>query len=146
MSVIHVPVLRDRVVEWLAPVAPGLLVDATVGLGGHAAALLEACPGFRLVGLDRDPEAIERARHRLQPFSDRVCLANRSFAHLANVLEQLGSPPPVEGFEEQLDALRTMGCDIVQGLLFGQPMTADEDCELLHTERDGTNSYQALFA
>lgn len=107
MSVIHVPVLRDRVVEWLAPVAPGLLVDATVGLGGHAAALLEACPGFRLVGLDRDPEAIERARQRLQPFSDRVRLVNRSFAHLADVLEQLGSPPPVA-------VLADLGCSSLQ--------------------------------
>lgn len=49
-------------------------------------------------------------------------------------------------FEEQLDALRLMGCDIVQGLLFGQPMTADEYCELLQTEREGTNTYQTLFA
>ena len=48
-------------------------------------------------------------------------------------------------FEEQLDALRAMGCDIVQGLLFGQPMTADEYFELLQTERDGTNTYRTLF-
>ncbi len=107
MSAIHLPVLRDRVVGWLAPVAPGLLVDATVGLGGHAAALLQACPGFRLVGLDRDPEAIERARQRLQPFSDRVCLVNRSFAHLAEILEQLGSPAPVA-------VLADLGCSSLQ--------------------------------
>ena len=48
-------------------------------------------------------------------------------------------------FEEQLDALRAMGCDIVQGLLFSQPMTADEYFELLQTERDGTNTYRTLF-
>ncbi len=107
MSAIHLPVLRDRVVEWLAPVAPGLLVDATVGLGGHATALLEACPGFRLVGLDRDPEAIERARQRLQPFSDRVCLVKGSFADLADILERLGKPSPVA-------VLADLGCSSFQ--------------------------------
>ncbi|HEX9258051.1 MAG TPA: 16S rRNA (cytosine(1402)-N(4))-methyltransferase, partial [Acidimicrobiales bacterium] len=86
MSADHVPVLRDRVVAWLAPTAPGLVVDATVGLGGHAAALLEAVPGLRLVGLDRDPEAIERALKRLQPFSDRARLLQSSFAELPAVL------------------------------------------------------------
>lgn len=49
-------------------------------------------------------------------------------------------------FEEQLDALRAMSCDLVQGLLFGLPMTADEYYELLQTEREGTNSYRTLFA
>ena len=107
MSAIHEPVLRDLVVEWLAPAAPGLLVDATVGLGGHATALLEACPGFRLVGLDRDPEAIERARQRLQPFSDRVCLVNGDFADMADILERLDRPSPVA-------VLADLGCSSLQ--------------------------------
>lgn len=107
MSAIHEPVLRDVVVEWLAPVAPGLLVDATVGLGGHAIALLEACPGFRLVGLDRDPEAIERARQRLQPLSDRVCLVNGDFADIEAILDRLGRPSPVA-------VLADLGCSSLQ--------------------------------
>ena len=107
MAAVHVPVLRDRVVGWLAPTAPGLLVDATVGLGGHAAALLEAAPGLRLVGLDRDPEAIEHARQRLQPFSDRVRLIQGAFADLPAVLDSLGSPPLAA-------VLADLGCSSLQ--------------------------------
>ena len=107
MSAVHVSVLRDRVVAWLAPTAPGLLVDATVGLGGHAAALLEAAPGLHLVGLDRDPEAIERARQRLQPFSDRVRLIQGPFAELPAVLGTLDSPPVAA-------VLADLGCSSLQ--------------------------------
>jgi 16S rRNA (cytosine1402-N4)-methyltransferase len=107
VSADHVPVLRDRVVAWLAPTAPGLVVDATVGLGGHAAALLEAAPGLRLVGLDRDPEAIERARQRLQPFSDRARLLQSAFAELPAVLRSLGCPPVAA-------ILADLGCSSLQ--------------------------------
>jgi len=107
VAAVHVPVLRDRVVAWLAPTAPGLLVDVTVGLGGHAAALLDAAPGLRLVGLDRDPEAIERARQRLQPFSDRVRLIQGAFADLPAVLDSLGSPPLAA-------VLADLGCSSLQ--------------------------------
>jgi 16S rRNA (cytosine1402-N4)-methyltransferase len=103
----HVPVLCDRVVAWLAPTGPGLAVDATVGMGGHAAALLEASPGLRLVGLDRDPEAIEHARQRLRPFSDRVRLVNRPFADLDDVLRELRCGPPVA-------VLADLGCSSLQ--------------------------------
>lgn len=107
MSADHVPVLRDRVVAWLAPTAPGLVVDATVGLGGHAAALLEAAPGLRLIGLDRDPEAIERAHQRLQPYSDRVRLIQSAFAELPAVLHSLGCPPVAA-------ILADLGCSSLQ--------------------------------
>jgi 16S rRNA (cytosine1402-N4)-methyltransferase len=107
VSADHVPVLRDRVVAWLAPTAPGLVVDATVGLGGHAAALLEAAPGLCLVGLDRDPEAIERALKRLQPFSDRARLIQSAFADLPAVLRSLGCPPVAA-------ILADLGCSSLQ--------------------------------
>jgi 16S rRNA (cytosine1402-N4)-methyltransferase len=107
VSADHVPVLRDRVVAWLAPTAPGLVVDATVGLGGHAAALLEAVPGLRLIGLDRDPEAIERAHQRLQTFSDRVQLIQSAFAELPVVLHSLGCPPVAA-------ILADLGCSSLQ--------------------------------
>jgi 16S rRNA (cytosine1402-N4)-methyltransferase len=107
VSADHVPVLRDRVVAWLAPTAPGLVVDATVGLGGHAEALLEAAPGLRLVGLDRDPEAIERARRRLQPFSDRVELIHAPFDELPALLRSRGNPPVAA-------LLADLGCSSLQ--------------------------------
>jgi len=87
-------VLTDRVVELLAPAAPGLLIDVTVGLGGHAEALLRAEAGFRLVGLDRDPRALARAEERLRVFEGRVRLAQETFDHLPSVIEELGLEPP----------------------------------------------------
>jgi 16S rRNA (cytosine1402-N4)-methyltransferase len=85
----HEPVLLDRIVELLAPAleAPdALLVDATLGLGGHSAALLEACPSARLLGLDRDPEALAVARDRLSRFGDRVTLVHAVYDALPDVL------------------------------------------------------------
>jgi 16S rRNA (cytosine1402-N4)-methyltransferase len=88
----HVPVL---VAETLALLAPerrpgGWFVDATVGLGGHAEALLRRAPEARLLGLDRDPQALERAAERLAVFGDRVRLEHANFGDLEAVLERLG--------------------------------------------------------
>jgi 16S rRNA (cytosine1402-N4)-methyltransferase len=84
----HVPVLLDRVVALLAPAGTpdGLLVDATLGLGGHASALLDATPGTRLLGLDRDPEALRTAGERLAPYGARVRLEHAVYDELANLL------------------------------------------------------------
>ena len=73
--------------ELLAPERGGFFVDATVGAGGHAAALLEAGPGIRLLGLDRDPDALALARQRLAEFGDRVELVRADFAELDAALE-----------------------------------------------------------
>jgi 16S rRNA (cytosine1402-N4)-methyltransferase len=86
----HVPVLLRESLDLLAPERGGLFVDATVGLGGHAAALLARGPAARLVGLDRDPEALRRAGARLAPFGDRVRLAHGNFHRLEQVLAELG--------------------------------------------------------
>ncbi len=85
----HVPVLLDRCVALLAPAATpdGVLVDATLGMGGHSEALLEATPGTRLLGLDRDPEALRRAGERLQPYGARVRLVHAVYDELADVLD-----------------------------------------------------------
>ncbi len=80
----HAPVLRQRVTALLADEGPGLLIDATVGAGGHAAALLEASgPGVALLGLDRDPRALGLARARLAPFGDRAIVVAAAFDELA---------------------------------------------------------------
>jgi 16S rRNA (cytosine1402-N4)-methyltransferase len=85
----HTPVLRDEVVSLFASVPDGVVVDATVGGGGHAAALLEAHPGLRLVGLDRDPAALDAARLRLASFGDRVTLIRSPFSVLNQVASDL---------------------------------------------------------
>jgi len=86
---IHCPVLVTAVVEWLRPAAGGEILDATVGLGGHAEALL-AAGADRLVGLDRDPDALALARARLNRFGDRVRLRHGDFRSLRAELDALG--------------------------------------------------------
>jgi 16S rRNA (cytosine1402-N4)-methyltransferase len=91
----HVPVLLPRVVQLLEPALrdrPAVLVDATLGLGGHAAALLSAHPRLTLVGLDRDPEALALAGRRLVAFSDRTHLVHAVYDRIADVLGELGLP------------------------------------------------------
>ena len=89
----HVPVLLDRVVALVAPALaqPGaVLVDATLGLGGHSAAVLERFPEARLVGIDRDTHALERSRERLAPYAERVTLVHAVYDEIAEVLADLG--------------------------------------------------------
>jgi 16S rRNA (cytosine1402-N4)-methyltransferase len=79
----HVPVLLDETLELLAVRPGGLWVDGTLGLGGHAEAVLRAtAPDGRLLGLDRDEEALERARARLNPFGARVRLEHADYREL----------------------------------------------------------------
>ena len=91
----HVPVLLDRVVALLAPSLdrPGAVyVDATLGLGGHAEAILEAFPQARLIGVDRDPDALALAGERLAPHADRATFVHAVYDELPEVLASLGLP------------------------------------------------------
>ncbi len=102
MNEIHTPVMLERTVELLAPalIAPGaVLVDATLGMGGHSEAFLRRFPELHLVGLDRDTDAIAIAEERLAPFADRVDLVHTVYDGLP-------------------DALDSLGIDSVQGVLF----------------------------
>jgi len=94
-NTIHVPVLLERCIELLAPALEktgAVLVDATLGLGGHAEAFLERFPGLHLVGLDRDTEALALTEERLARFSDRIDLVHTVYDDLARVLAELGIP------------------------------------------------------
>jgi 16S rRNA (cytosine1402-N4)-methyltransferase len=82
-------VLVDLVVELFSPVPPGVVVDATLGGGGHAEALLDAHPHLSVVGLDQDPAAIAAARARLARFGDRVAVRRTRFDRLAQVLAEV---------------------------------------------------------
>jgi len=88
----HRPVLVAEILDAFAPCPDGLLVDGTVGGGGHARALLEGRPGFRLLGFDRDPDALAAAAANLSPFGDRVTLCHTSFAELPSALRAQGEP------------------------------------------------------
>ncbi|HEY0556540.1 MAG TPA: 16S rRNA (cytosine(1402)-N(4))-methyltransferase RsmH [Thermoanaerobaculia bacterium] len=89
MDVQHVPVLLAETLEFLAPERGGLFVDGTVGLGGHAEALLQASPDVRLLGIDRDAQALARAGERLAVFGPRVRLVQANFHRLAETLAGL---------------------------------------------------------
>jgi len=92
----HVPVLLDRVVALVAPALTvadrehTVFVDATLGLAGHSEAVLRACPQARLVGVDRDTHALDRARQRLVPFAGRYDLAHAVYDEIPEVLAGLG--------------------------------------------------------
>ncbi|WP_214108205.1 16S rRNA (cytosine(1402)-N(4))-methyltransferase RsmH [Acrocarpospora catenulata] len=120
----HVPVMLGRVLELLAPALTGpapVVVDANLGLGGHAAALLEAHPTLHLVGIDRDPVAIERATARLAPYVGRTTIVRAVSDELAGVLAKIGRP-------------------VVQGALFDLGVSSPQ---LDEAERGFAYSYDA---
>jgi 16S rRNA (cytosine1402-N4)-methyltransferase len=82
----HVPVMTAEVLEQLRPERGGLFLDCTVGLGGHARALLEA-GATRIIGLDRDLDALARARETLAPWADRVELLHADYRSIDQVLD-----------------------------------------------------------
>ncbi len=89
----HVPVLRERVVELLAPAlteSGAIAVDMTLGLGGHAEALLTACPQAVVVGIDRDPQALALATARLASYGDRFVGVRAVYDELPRVLAERG--------------------------------------------------------
>ncbi len=91
----HVPVMCARIVELLGvPLrAPGAVyVDCTLGLGGHAEAVLTACPDASLIGIDRDRHALDAAAARLEPFGGRVALFQARYDELPEVLAEAGRP------------------------------------------------------
>lgn len=98
----HIPVLRDRVLALLAPALEkpeAILVDATLGHGGHAAHALSLFPHLRLIGIDRDPSALALASERLQPFRERITLVHAVYDQIPRVLAD-------------------RGCDFADGILF----------------------------
>jgi 16S rRNA (cytosine1402-N4)-methyltransferase len=91
----HVPVLRDRILELLAPALeqPGsVMVDATVGMGGHSESVLEQCPNATVIGIDRDLDALALAGERLARFGDRFTPVHAVYDELPQILDQRGLP------------------------------------------------------
>src|SRR6478672_9399657 len=89
----HVPVLLDRVVALLAPALErdgAVMVDATLGLGGHSEAVLSRLGRARVIGVDRDPATLELAAARLAPFGDRFTPVHAVYDEVPDVLEELG--------------------------------------------------------
>lgn len=142
----HQPVLYHEIIHSLQPKSPGLYVDGTVGAGGHARGILEACaPGGRLLGLDLDPQALALAREILAPYGERALLVQASYDTLTDRLEEAGwervdgilldlglssmqLDTPARGFSFQQDAPLDMRFDP------GSPVTA---ADLVNTLLEG---------
>jgi 16S rRNA (cytosine1402-N4)-methyltransferase len=88
----HRPVLLLETVGLLAPERGGLFVDATLGLGGHSEAILEASAEARVLGIDRDPEALRLASERLSRFGERFRAAHANHREIARVMREAGEP------------------------------------------------------
>ena len=93
ISSLHEPVLLERCIEILGEALNGesaILVDGTLGLGGHSEAFLSRFPKLVLVGIDRDENALRLAGERLAPFADRIHLVQAVYSEIPEVLEKLG--------------------------------------------------------
>lgn len=147
----HVPVLLERCLELLAPAldrpadaAPRVHVDATLGLGGHAEAVLRAHPQIVLIGLDRDPEALAHAGKRLASYEDRTHLVHAVYDELPRVLAQLGFDK-VDGilFDLGVSSLQLDEAD--RGFAYAQdaPLDMRMDQTTGITAADVVNGYSA---
>src|ERR671915_1128054 len=87
MGAPHRPVLLRETIQFLAPERGGLFVDCTVGLGGHSEAILESSTATRVIGIDRDSDALKRAEERLARFGTRFRSIHSDYRELAGVLE-----------------------------------------------------------
>lgn len=144
---VHVPVMRDRVIALLAPALaePGsVLVDATLGLGGHAEAALAAFPSMRLVGLDRDEAALSVSRTRLEPYASRITLVHAVYDEIGEVLASLGIPS-VQGilFDLGVSSMQLDQAD--RGFAYSQdaPLDMRMDQSTGRTAADIVNTYSA---
>jgi 16S rRNA (cytosine1402-N4)-methyltransferase len=93
LSVLHTPVLAAEVVAWLRIRPEGTYVDATAGTGGHAIEIAQRLTTGRLIGIDRDPQALEIARERLKPYAEKVVLVHAEFSKIGEVAGNLNLPP-----------------------------------------------------
>ncbi len=145
----HVPVLAGRVTALLAPAlaAEGaVLVDATLGRAGHARALLEACPGLFLVGIDADVAAIEAASELLAPYAERVTLVHARYDEIPTIVAALGRP---SGPAEVMGLLFDLGVsspqldDPARGFAYAQdaPLDMRMDRTAERTAADIVNGY-----
>ena len=112
---IHTPVLLNEAIEALQVKPGGQYIDCTVGEGGHATAVLEH--GGLILGIDTDPQAIERARAALLPYGKKAILINEDFANLADICSRLGFKP-VSGILFDLGMSSLQLADATRGFSF----------------------------
>ena len=141
----HRPVMLRRCLDLLAPALaePGAtVVDCTLGLGGHSEALLSTFPAARLIGLDRDREALRLAGRRLAPYADRATLVHAVYDELPDVLERLGVPR-VQGVLFDLGVSSMQLDEAERGFAYAQDAPLDMRMDQTHgpSAADVLNTY-----
>ena len=144
----HVPVLADRVTALLAPALAGpgaVLVDATLGRAGHARALLEACPGLLLIGIDADLAAIEAARDLLSGYADRVTLVHARYDEIPAIVAATPGPTQIMGLLFDLGVSSPQLDDPARGFAYARDAPLDMRMDLTNdrTAADIVNGYPA---
>jgi 16S rRNA (cytosine1402-N4)-methyltransferase len=161
---IHQPVLTHDVVRLLRTVPSDLVVDGTVGLGGHSGALLSSNPGLRIVGIDRDEQALSLATERLAGFGGRVRLLHGNYRDLDRHLDDLGIAQvggvlldigvssvqldrPHRGFSFRADAPLDMRMDRSQGATASEWLASSTEQEIVRVLREyGEERYAGRIA
>ncbi len=143
----HVPVLLERVMELLGPAVAGpdpVMVDATVGLGGHAHAMLAAHPGLRLIGIDRDERALQLSASRLAEFADRTDLVKGVYDELPEILRSL-AVASVEAVLFDFGVSSLQLDEVARGFAYAQdaPLDMRMDPSSERTAADILNTYPA---
>jgi 16S rRNA (cytosine1402-N4)-methyltransferase len=144
----HVPVLADRVTALLAPALAGpgaVLVDATLGRAGHARALLQACPGLRLIGIDADLAAIDAARELLAPYAGRVTLVHARYDEIPAIVAATPGSPQIMGLLFDLGVSSPQLDEPARGFAYAQdaPLDMRMDRTKDGTAADIVNGYPA---
>jgi len=144
----HKPVLLERCIALLTPALSSnpnpIIVDATLGLGGHSAELLARFPKLRILGLDRDPAAISEAARRLERYRDRLTIIHATYDRLPELLSELGIHS-VDGILFDL-GVSSMQLDLVErGFSYSKPAPLDMrmDTSVGQSAADVLNNYEA---
>jgi 16S rRNA (cytosine1402-N4)-methyltransferase len=161
---VHEPVMVDEIVDVFSPVPAGTLLDATLGGGGHAEAVLDRCPQLSLLGLDRDEQALTAARRRLHRFGNRVTTVHSRFDRLGEVIDDEGveglsgalfdlgvSSPQLDraerGFSYRNEGPLDMRMDRTEGLTAADVVNGYDEAELARIIRDyGDERFAARIA
>ena len=141
----HVPVLLQRCLDLLGPAlaAPdAVMVDSTLGMGGHTEGVLAAFPHVRVVGLDRDPQALDLAGRRLAPFGPRFVAVHAVYDEIRTVLDRLGIPA-VQGVLMDLGVSSLQLDEPERGFSYAHdaPLDMRMDATAGHTAADVLNTY-----
>ncbi len=144
----HSSVMPDEVLHWLNPVTDGTYLDGTLGGAGHARLVLETAAGSRLIGLDRDPAALQKAQGVLACYGERVSLHHANFDQADQILQQLDIAAldgmlldlgvsshqldtPERGFSFRYDAPLDMRMNPTEGITAADVLNTEEEAELM---------------